>query len=103
MDRTLPAGRAQGIAGPLQASKFFRTAVPDLSAEIVQMVVAGDRVSVQYRFRGHFSGRFGDVTGKGQAIDFTAFDIYRVHQGRIAENWHLEDNLQLMKQLEIIK
>ena len=103
MDRTLPAGRAQGVAGPLEASKAFRTAVPDLSAEIVQLVVAGDRVSVQYRFRGHFSGRFGDVAGKGQAIDFTAFDIYRVHQGRIAENWHLEDNLQLMKQMGIIK
>ena len=103
MDRTLPAGRAQGVAGPLQASKAFRTAVPDLSAEILQMVVAGDRVSVQYRFRGHFSGRFGDVAGKGQAIDFTAFDIYRVHLGRIAENWHLEDNLQLMKQMGIIK
>lgn len=103
MDRTLPAGRVQGVAGPLQASKAFRTAVPDLSAEIVQLVVAGDRVTAHYRFKGHFTGRFGDVVGKGQAIDFQAFDVYRVQSGQIAENWHLEDNLQLMKQMEIIK
>lgn len=103
MDRTLPAGRVQGPECPLQASRGFRMAVPDLSAEIVQLVVAGDRVSVHYRFKGHFTGRFGDVAGKGQAIDFQAFDIYRVHLGQIAENWHLEDNLTLMKQMGIVK
>ena len=31
-DPTLPAGRPQGLAGPLQASLAFRAAVPDLSA-----------------------------------------------------------------------
>lgn len=103
MDRTLPQGRVQGIEGPVQASRAFRGAVPDLSAEITQMVVAGDRVSVQYRFRGRFSGRFGEVVGQGQAIDFVAFDIYRIHQGQIAENWHLEDNLALLKQMGIVK
>lgn len=103
IDRTLPTGRVQGVAGALQASKTFRTAVPDLSAEIVQLVVAGDRVTAHYHFKGHFTGRFGDVVGKGQEINFQAFDLYRVHSGQIVENWHLEDNLELMKQMGIIK
>lgn len=30
-DRTLPPGRAQGLAGPLAASTAFHAAVPDLS------------------------------------------------------------------------
>jgi predicted ester cyclase len=102
-DPTLPAGRAQGIAGPLQASLAFRTAVPDLSAEISDMVVAGDRVAVHLRLKGHFTGRFGEVTGKGQVIDFQAFDLYRIQAGQIAENWHLEDNLGLMQQMGISK
>ena len=42
MDRTLPPGRAQGVAGPLSASAFFRQAVPDLTCEVEQMIVAGD-------------------------------------------------------------
>ena len=52
IDRTLPAGRPQGAAGPLQASQTFRSAVPDLTAEIQDMVVAGDRVSVHLRLKG---------------------------------------------------
>lgn len=103
IDRTLPKGRAQGVAGPLQASKTFRTAVPDLRAEVDDLVVAGDRVSVHLHFRGHFSGRFGEHQGRGQEVDFQAFDLYRVTKGRIAENWHLEDNLTLLQQLGLIQ
>ncbi|GGY78096.1 hypothetical protein GCM10011613_23360 [Cellvibrio zantedeschiae] len=101
VDRTLPAGRLQGVKGPLQASAGFRSAVPDLTAEIEDMVVAGDRVTVHLHFRGHFTGHFGEVAGKGQPIDFQAFDLYRVKDGRIVENWHLEDNQTLFKQLGV--
>ena len=101
-DRTLPPGRAQGLAGPLAASRFMRTAIPDMRCEIEQMVGAGDRVVVHLRFRGHFSGQFGQLQGRGQAVDFIATDIYRVADGRIAENWHIEDNLTLMKQLGVV-
>lgn len=103
MDRTLPAGRPQGPAGPLLASQMFRGAVPDLTAEIQDMVVAGDRVSVHLRLKGHFTGRFGEVAGTGQVIDFQAFDLYRVENGKIIENWHLEDNFGLMQQMGIVK
>jgi len=99
VDRTLPPGRAQGVAGPLAASKFVRTAIPDLRADLRQMIVAGDRVTVHYRFHGHFTGRWGQTQGKGQAVDFIATDIYRVADGKITDNWHIEDNLALMRQL----
>jgi hypothetical protein len=33
VDRTLPAGRAPGLEGALQASKNFRAAVPDLTSD----------------------------------------------------------------------
>jgi len=102
MDRTLPSGRPQGTAGPLQASNTFRAAVPDLTADIDDMVVASDRVSVHLHFKGHFSGHFGTTNGKGQVIDFQAFDLYRIVNGRIAENWHLEDNLTLLQQMEVV-
>jgi predicted ester cyclase len=101
IDRTLPAGREQGVNGPLQASQFFRTAVPDLKAEATHIVPNGDLVSVRLHFSGHFTGKFGAVQGKGQVIDFQAFDLYHVVNGRIAENWHLEDNLTLLQQMGI--
>jgi predicted ester cyclase len=102
VDNTLPTGRPQGVAGPLAASKLMRLAIPDINCEIEQMIVAGDRVVAHLRFRGHFTGSFGQIRGRGQTINFIATDIYRVADGRIAENWHIEDNLTLQQQLGLI-
>nr|WP_314607741.1 ester cyclase [uncultured Janthinobacterium sp.] len=107
IDRSLPAGRPQGLAGPLQASQVFHAAVPDLKVAIEEMLVAGDRVSLRLHFTGRFTGVFpmpqGELRGQGQAIDFHAFDLYRVNgQGRISDNWHLEDNLTLLRQLGVL-
>jgi predicted ester cyclase len=101
-DRTLPPGRAQGLPGPLAASAFVRTAVPDMHADIEQLIASGDRVVLHLRFRGHFTGSFKGVQGKGQAIDFIATDIYRIADGRIADNWHIEDNLAFLRQLGVL-
>src|SRR5437879_13264133 len=38
VDHTLPKGRAQGPEGPLMASRSFRSAVPDLTCEVEQML-----------------------------------------------------------------
>jgi predicted ester cyclase len=103
VDRTLPSGRPQGIKGVLEASKNFRAAIPDLKAEIEELLVVNDRAVVRYTFKGHFTGRFKDLKGDGRAISFRAVDIYRVQNGQISDNWHLEDNLSLMQQLGVVK
>jgi predicted ester cyclase len=102
IDKTLPPGRPQGFIGPLAASKVMRAAIPDMGCEIEQMIVAGDRVVAHLRFHGHFTGRFKQMQGQGQTINFIATDIYRIADGRIAENWHIEDNLTLQQQLGLI-
>jgi predicted ester cyclase len=102
-DHTLPPGRPQGPEGPAFASKNFRTAVPDLSVEVRKMIVAGDYVTVHMDFRGHFTGTFGKAKGQGQAIDFIATDLLKVTNGRITDNWHIEDNLTLLTQMGVAK
>jgi predicted ester cyclase len=102
IDNTLPPGRPQGLTGPLAASKVMRAAIPDMGCDIEQMIVAGDRVVAHLRFRGHFTGRFKQIQGQGQTINFIATDIYRIADGRIVENWHNEDNLTLQQQLGLI-
>jgi predicted ester cyclase len=102
MDRTLPSGRPQGIEGPLAASKVVHAAVPDIHCDVTQMIVAGDRVVSHLHFTGHFTGDFKGVKGNGHAVDFIATDIYRVADGRIVENWHLEDNLTFLQQLGVV-
>jgi predicted ester cyclase len=71
-DRTLPSGRRQGIKGVLEASKNFRAAIPDLKAEIEELLVVNDRAVVRYIFTGHFTGTFKDLKGDGREISFRA-------------------------------
>src|SRR5260370_24021501 len=97
----LPSGRPQGLKGVLEASKNFRAAIPDLKAEIEELLVVNDRAIVRYSFTGHFTGNFKGVKGDSRQISFRAVDIYRVQNGRISDNWHLEDNLSLMQQLGV--
>jgi len=103
VDRTLPSGRPQGLKGVLEASKNFRAAIPDLRAEIEELLVVNDRAVARYTFIGHFTGTFKELKGDGRAISFRAVDIYRVQNGQISDNWHLEDNLSLMQQLGAVK
>jgi predicted ester cyclase len=103
VDRTLPSGRPQGLKGVLEASKNFRATIPDLRAEIEELLVVKDRAVVRYIFAGHFTGTFKDLKGDGRKISFRAVDIYRVQNGQISDNWHLEDNLSLMQQLGVVK
>lgn len=99
IDKTPPEGRKQGPEGAILASRAFRAAVPDLRCEVEQMIISGNRVVSHLHFYGTFSGAFGKLKGKGQKIDFIATDIYDIREGKIAANWHIEDNLTLMKQL----
>ncbi len=101
-DHTLPDGRPQGPDGPEFASKTFRAAVPDLSVEVRKMVLAGDYATVHMVFRGHFTGTFGQTRGTGKAIEFIATDLIKVTKGKVSDNWHIEDNLALLKQMGIV-
>jgi predicted ester cyclase len=103
IDHTLPAGRPQGPQGPAFASRRFRAAVPDLKVTVEKIIVAGDYVTVHMNFTGHFTGKFGQTQGKGQAVPFIATDLVKVKNGRITDNWHIEDNLALLQEMGVAK
>ncbi|MDV6264574.1 ester cyclase [Rhodococcoides yunnanense] len=101
VDNTLPPGRPQGPAGPVEASDTFRAAVPDLTCELADLYVTGDTFTARLIFRGHFTGTYDGRTGAGQPIDFGAIDIQHVGDARIDADWHLEDNLTFLQQAEL--
>ncbi len=102
-DHALPPGRPQGPQGPAFASRRFRTAVPDLKVTVEKMIVAGDYVTVHMHFTGHFTGKFGQTQGKGQPIPFIATDLVKIENGRITDNWHIEDNLTLLQEMGVAR
>jgi len=100
-DRTLPPGRPQGPEGPAFASRQFRAGVPDLKVTVEKMIVADNYVTVHMSFTGHFTGTFARTQGKGQPILFIATDLVKVENGRITDNWHIEDNLTLLQEMGV--
>jgi predicted ester cyclase len=100
-DHTLPPGRPQGPEGPIFASRKFLGAVPDLKVTVHKMIVAGPYVTVHMSFAGHFTGAFEAVKGDGQPVSFIAIDLLRMRNGRITDNWHIEDNLDFLEQMGI--
>jgi len=103
MDRTLPEGRPQGPGGPSFASDAFRKAVPDLKCEVKDLLITKDKVTIRMVFSGTHLGAFAGVAPSGKPIEFNAIDILRIEDGKIVENWHLEDNLSLFQQLGVVK
>ena len=88
----MPKGRPQGTEG-LKFAQNFRKVVPDIHCEIEDLLVVGDKVTARLSFTG---------THNGKNISFSAIDILHVKDGKITEDWHLEDNLTLKQQLGLI-
>ena len=100
-DRTLPPGRPQGPEGPIFAACTFRRAVPDLTVTVHKMIVAGPYVTAHMSFAGHFTGTFETAKGDGRPVSFIATDLLKIRNGRITDNWHVEDNLTLLQQMGV--
>jgi len=103
IDNTLPKGRPQGPEGPKFASVNFRKAVPDLNCSVEDLLIVGDKVTARLVFRGTFKGEFMGHAPTNKLIEFFAIDILHIKNGRLIEDWHLEDNLNLMQQLNAVK
>jgi predicted ester cyclase len=103
IDNTLPKGRPQGPGGVKSASAGFRKAVPDLSCSLKDLLIVGDKIAARMVFHGTFKGEFMGHAPTGKPIEFFAMDILHIKDGRLIEDWHLEDNLTLMQQLDAVK
>ncbi|MBC7935562.1 MAG: ester cyclase [Rhizobacter sp.] len=103
IDNTLPAGRPQGLSGLLVASKKIRLAVPDLVCTIDDMLIVRDKITARLTFTGHNTGSMNGHKPSGNAISFLAIDILLIKDGKISEDWHIEDNLTFFRQIGIVQ
>ena len=104
LQRQYPTQRqAAGFNGLLFAPKNFRTAVPDLTCTIEDLLVIDNKVTVRLHFNCHSIGPFGDHPESGNVVSFFAIDILHIRDGKIVEDWHLEDNLTFLQQIGVLK
>lgn len=93
----------EGPAGVRETADQFQTAFPDASVEIEQTVADGDRLALHRTLRGTHERAFMGIEPTGADVDVAGMAIYRIEDGRIAEEWQVMDMFGLLVQLGTIE
>ncbi len=82
---------------------MFKSAFPDMSATIENVIAEGDKVVTRWTIRGTHQGEteeFGPPTGR--QVEGGGLSLHRIEGGKIVEEWNSYDNLSLMQQLGLV-
>jgi steroid delta-isomerase-like uncharacterized protein len=85
---------ADGREGNRRFWTGFFAALPDLTATMEDLVVAGDRVVGRFVYRGTHTGELMGIPASGNTVQMRSIDIWRVEDGMFVEHW---DELNLME------
>jgi len=67
------------------------TAIPDLHADIQDVLGQGNEVMVRVVVTGHLQGPILGIEGTGQSLRWEAIDLFRLEDGKISREWAAED------------
>jgi predicted ester cyclase len=83
---------------------MFFAASPDMTAEIHDMVAAGDKVAIRATYRGTDKGGFNpNMLATGKSFEMQAIYMVRINnEGQIAEHWGVVDTIGTMGQLGLL-
>jgi len=92
-------GECWGRETSIKVVSNFATTIPDMTFEIKEVLVAGDRVVVRGEVTGTPSGDLFGVPHSGKSFRIMAVDIQTIRDGRIAKTYHMENWLSAIGQL----
>jgi steroid delta-isomerase-like uncharacterized protein len=95
-------GLPPGLEGVRQLLLGARAAFPDLEYTIEALIGEGDLVAVLYSWRGTHTGTLGGVPATGREVRATGVIVCRLADGRIVEQWDVDDRLDVMQQLGLM-
>jgi steroid delta-isomerase-like uncharacterized protein len=88
----------ENLVGMLTASI---SPLPDLYADEQDIAAEGDLVTVRYVVTGTVKGALMGIPADGKKVRWDAVDIYRVTDGKISEEWALDDIATVLVQLGV--
>ena len=78
---------------------LYRTAFPGGTDEVRQVMAAGDRVAVEYTFRGVNSGNLMGLPATNRPVELPMCAVYEITEGAIQAARVYYDSAQLARQL----
>lgn len=88
-----------GLDAAREAVTSYRTAFPNLRLNIEDLLADGDKVVLRWTARGAHLGDLRGTAPTGKEITITGITIFRIADGRIAEEWVNWNILGLLQQL----
>jgi predicted ester cyclase len=89
----------KGIEGAKTEINNWRKLFPDWHEEVVDVIIEKDKVVTRYNSTGTHSGTYEGIDSTGAKIMIAETSIYRIKEGKIAEQWCFPDDLGLKNQL----
>jgi steroid delta-isomerase-like uncharacterized protein len=92
----------EGIDAWKQLFGAYRSAFPDLRIDVVDELAEGDLGAARYTMSGTHLGEFNGIPPTGKRVSVEGIGIFRMVEGRIAEEWQQPNLLGLMQQLGVV-
>ena len=102
LDHAPLPGQAPGLDGAKRKWAMCLNAIPDLRVTIEDLVAEGDKVAVRRSYEGTHQGELLGIPATGKQVRVSSISIFRLAEGKIAENWEQLDRLALLQQLGVI-
>ena len=97
-----PGDYAPTKEGLTQFFKDFRTAFPDLSLEVEEMVATDEYVAFRYTARGTHRGEFMGHAPTGKSFEAPAMQLGKWRDGKCTDRWGVTDQSAILEQLGLI-
>ncbi|MDT0631458.1 ester cyclase [Rubrivirga litoralis] len=97
-----PGDYAPTREGVKQFFRDFRTAFPDLKAEVVEMTATDEYVTLRYTVSGTHRGEFMGHAPTGRSFEAPSMQLGRWRDGRCVERWGVTDQSKILEQLGLI-
>lgn len=66
------------------------------------LVAEGDTVVAYWTNTGTHAGEFMGMPPTGRTVTISGIDIHRLRDGKLAEHWHVVEELQMLQQLGVL-
>jgi len=67
-----------------------------------ELIAEGETVVAYWTNTGTHQGEFMGIPPSGRTVTISGVDIHRLRDGRMAEHWHVIEELQMLQQLGVI-
>jgi predicted ester cyclase len=77
----------------------YYSAFTDYTHHVVDVITKGDYVVLKFKYTGIHEAEFMGIPPSGEPIDYVSIQVLKFKDGKVVENWFVEDNLTIYQQL----